>query len=388
MSFASESGYTPATIEAILDSLRTEINTQFLTAYTAESFIGSNHYKFFYAMAQRLQSNEVKTSEIFVYLQQYFAATNERILRPVATNPGLIDVFEASEWIASVKPMILADAGKISICVDADDGVHATRLVTITSYANLVSGSPDVITINGTTFTAQSTSVTPGGGTFQAATSNTATADSLVAQINAHAVISLIIKATNIGAVITLRAVHGGTAANAYTLTYTNNDANVGATVGGATLTGGTTRAEYLDDRLEICNIIKESTAAGNVTQGTEVESIVLSNGQSFDFKFNLPNRIDVLLRLTTTLSENNQVVILSPEDIKALLLANVAAKYRLGRNFEPQRYFTTADAPWCAQVLLEWSRDAGANWSSVVYDANYDDLFETPLENITLVEA
>lgn len=276
MGFASESGYTPVSIETIMSAIKDGVNSEFGMAYTDESFVGTNFYKFFYALAQRLQENEVRTSEIFSYLQQYFEVTNERIQRPVATSPGLVEAFEAytsdlfpDGIVASVKPMVVGDAGKVNVCVDVDE-----------------------------------------------------------------------------------------------------------------------TDDDYADMKLEIATILKDSVAHGAVTQGAETQAIVLSNGQSFDYKYHLPNRIDVLLRLTTTLSDNNQVVISTPEDVKQKLIDNIAAKYRLGRDFEPQRYFTTVDAPWTSQVLLEWSDDAGATWESGIFEANYDDLFDVKLENITLIEA
>lgn len=276
MGFASESGYTPVSIETIMSAIKDGVNSEFGTSYTDESFVGTNFYKFFYALAQRMQENEVRASEIFSYLQQYFEVTNERIQRPVATSPGLVEAFGAytsdlfpDGIVASVKPMVVGDAGKVNVCVDVDE-----------------------------------------------------------------------------------------------------------------------TDDDYADMKLEIATILKDSVAHGAVTQGAEVQSIVLSNGQAFDYKYHLPNRIDVLLRLTTTLSDNNQVVIDTPENVKQKLIDNIEAKYRLGRDFEPQRYFTTADAPWTSQVLLEWSDDAGATWESGIYEADFNDLFDVKLENITLVEA
>lgn len=268
MAYANENGYTPVTIETIMLSVMENFNTQFGTSYTAETFIGTNAYKFYYALVQRLQENEVKTSEIFQKLQAYFEITNERIARPVVTAPGLIEILETNGYIASVKPPLDADAGKVYIAVDVDDAAD-----------------------------------------------------------------------------------------------------------------------DYEETRLDVCTIIKDSVVAGVITQGTEVESIVLTNGQSFDFKFNLPDRKETLLRLTTTLSENNQVVIKSPEEVKEILLANIAERYRLGRNFEPQRYFSVDDAPWTSKVLLEWSINGGANWYSSVHDSEYDDLFEVSLANTTLIE-
>jgi hypothetical protein len=274
MSFASDTGYTPITIETMMLSVMDNINIQFNTTYTPETFVGTNFYKYFYAAIQRLQENEVKTSEIFLNLQSYFRITNEKISRPVVTSPGLIEVLEANDFLASVKPMIDADAGKISICIDkaVDTGFWEDSV-------------------------------------------------------------------------------------------------------------------DYLTDKLAAATIIKDSSVAGAVTQGTEVEAIVLSNGQSFDFKYNLPNRIPVHLRLTLTLSENNMVAIGDPDDVKLALLNNVLARYRLGKNFEPQRYFTTSDAPWASIVLLEWSDDDEVNYYDIVFDADYDDLFAFDLARIHLVE-
>jgi hypothetical protein len=226
MSYANDSGYTPITIEDIMLALMDNINTQFGTSYTAESFLGTNFYKYFYALAQRLQENEVKTSEIFTYLQQYITVTNERISRPVVTNPGLLEKLEDEGYIASIKKPIDADAGKVYVCIDTDDDA-----------------------------------------------------------------------------------------------------------------------VDYATTKLAINTIIKNSTSAGVVTQGTESSSIALTNGQTFDFKYNLPTRIPVGLRLTTTLSDNNQLLVGTPDEVKLLLLENIEARYRLGKNFEPQKYFSLTDA-------------------------------------------
>ncbi len=395
MGYAQDSGYTPTDINTIMTSIMQNINTQFQLspAYTMETFVGTNAYKYFYALAQELQENEVKTSEIFQKLQAYFDLINARISRPVVTSPGIVEKLETAGYVASVKPMIDADAGKVHICIDANDGVHAEGLITITSYANLVSGTDDVVTVAGQSFTAQAGAATPGDATFQAATSNKATAASLATQINAHASINTLVKARAAGPLVEIIALHGGTAGNAYTLGYTDNDTNVGATKSGTTLSGGETNADYATIKAALCLLISQITVGGSVTQGTETESIVLSNGQAFDYKYYIPNLLKVHLRLTVTLSENNQVVVGSPDEIKQLLLDNINARYRLGRNFEPQRYYSIVDAPWAASVLLEYSfnydsdYEADATWSSSIYDADYRDLFDVKLENIILVE-
>lgn len=386
MSFSKENGYLPTSVDAIMASIMANINVQFQTNYTMETFVGTNFYKYFYALAQRVQSGEVKTSEVFLKLQQYIILTNQRISRPVNTNPGIIEKFGAEGYVASVKKMIEADAGKISIAVDVFEGERSKGNVEITNFANLTSGTPDTLAIAGVTFTAQAGSATPGSPVFQATTSNAATATSLATQINAHTTTKAIIKAVASGAKVLITAKHGGTAGNAYALVYTGNG-SIGATVSGATLTGGTTNPDYATLKDEINLLISQITVGGAVTQGTEVTTIVLSNGQAFDFKFFLPDRKATKLRLTITLSENNQVVIDPPDIVKQKLLANINSRYRLGRNFEPQRYFSVVDAPWASQVLLEYSLNDGATWSSAVYDAEFDELFDTGLSDIELVE-
>lgn len=128
-----------------------------------------------------------------------------------------------------------------------DAGTQATGAITITNFANLLETTPDAVVVNGTTFTAQAGVVTPGTGTFRAATSVGDTGDSLAAQINAHATTSLIVYASSDGlGVITLTSILTGVVGNAYTLVYNQNGAAVGATISGATLTGGVNQVTYV----------------------------------------------------------------------------------------------------------------------------------------------
>lgn len=129
------------------------------------------------------------------------------------------------------------------ISSDFDDAdvvaTAASGVVTITSYANLVSDTDDTIEVGGVVFTAQAGAATLGDETFQAATSNSATATSLAAQINAHEDLDGVVTAVAVGAVVTVTAVQTGSQGNAIDLVYDDNDANIGLTVSGATLTGG-----------------------------------------------------------------------------------------------------------------------------------------------------
>lgn len=267
MSFAQDTGYLPNTIEQLMDIVRENVNTQFATTYDTDTFLGTNFYKYFYALIQRLQENEVKTSEIFLYLQQYFAVTNEMIVRPNTTNPGLLDYLASAGYQASIKAPNDTDRGKAYVCVNTDSGA-----------------------------------------------------------------------------------------------------------------------ADYAATKIAICTIIKDCVVAGVVSQGDQVEEIALPNGQAFDFKFYLPDETPIKLRLTQTISGNNQYTIPSDAVIKQKIFDNVNARYKLGLNFEPQRYFSVVDAPWAGSLLLEYSVNAGVDWDDEVFEAEFDDLFTFELTDITIV--
>ena len=128
--------------------------------------------------------------------------------------------------------LISSDFADEDITVAQADGT-----VTITDYADLVSGDDDVISVAGVNFVAQAGAATPGAATFQAATDNATTATSLAAQINAHATTSELVEAVAVGAVVTITAIESGWAGNDIAVAYTDNDTNVGATLAG--LVGG-----------------------------------------------------------------------------------------------------------------------------------------------------
>lgn len=146
---------------------------------------------------------------------------------------------------------------------------RARGTVTITNFTNLLTTTPDVITINGTAFTAQAGAVTPGGATFRAATDVTATAASLASQINAHATVGLVVRATSALGVVTISAVTPGAAGNAITTTYTDNGGgNVGATVQQAVLAGGSDTGVDVD-YVVIGTKVYFDDITGDATDGT-----------------------------------------------------------------------------------------------------------------------
>jgi hypothetical protein len=267
MSFSQDNGYIPITFSEVMEAIRLQLNIQFSTTFTTESFVGTNWYKYFYTLVQRLLENETKTSEIFVKLQQYITTTNLAIQRPSVSLPGLIDSFASNGFVASVRKNTIFEAGKIAICVDTDE-----------------------------------------------------------------------------------------------------------------------LAVDFPATRLEICTLIKDFVAAGIVSEGGVSELITLSNGQQFEFNFYLPTKTEIVLRLTITASDNQVVTIPTDDVIRIAAFENINSRYRLGWDFEPQRYFTQVDAPWAATILLEWSDDDGGVWHDEVFEAEFYDLYTFDLEDIEVV--
>ena len=148
----------------------------------------------------------------------------------------------------------LSDHKKTSVCMDGRrvpllaSLQRASGIITVSSYANLLTTTPDVVTIGGQAFTAQSGAATLGQPVFRAATDNASTAISLAAQINAHTATAAKVYAvvTSSGVVTVYSVVDGvgstGTG-NDIGLTYTDNGGgNIGITLSGLSsnkLSGG-----------------------------------------------------------------------------------------------------------------------------------------------------
>lgn len=153
---------------------------------------------------------------------------------------GLLSLTKsAGEWVGISLGRSLSDIKRTAV-LRAGEGVpirlykkRAYATVTITNFGNLLTTTPDSVTVGATVFTAQSGAVTPGNATFRAATSNSATASSLAAQINAHATAGALVRAYANGAVVTVMAIAEGESVNGtIAIAYTDNGGgNIGATI-------------------------------------------------------------------------------------------------------------------------------------------------------------
>lgn len=267
MSYEQSNGYSPRSFDEIMNELRIGVNTQFSTTYDVDQFLGTGWYRFLYPVAQRIQNNEVKISEIFTKLAEYIVQKNILINRPSVSQNGIVDAFKNNGFIASVKETEEATIGQIFVAID------------------LVGDEVD-----------------------------------------------------------------------------------------------------FAAKKLQICTLMKDYTVGGTVSYGDQQEIITLSNGQAFTYKFVLADRQVIKFRVTIADSVNTSIAIPEDESIRLQFYNNYISRYRMGWNLEPQKYFNQGDAPWAANVLVEYSLDAGSSWASVVFESEYDDLFVLSLEDIDVI--
>ena len=142
----------------------------------------------------------------------------------------------------------------------------------------------------------------------------------------------------------------------------------------------------YADQKLLVAQRIAKYTVAGTVSQGSESTDIVSTNGQTFAFKFELPDITPIILRVTFVRSSNVSLSIPTDEELREEIFESYQTNYNVGLNFEPQRIYNQSKAPWAQSVLVEYSDDNGSSWSSSVFVASYTDLLYLEMADIEVV--
>jgi len=112
---------------------------------------------------------------------------------------------------------------------------------------------------------------------------------------------------------------------------------------------------------------------AGLYYSGGEQGSVVALNGQEFDYAFKLPAPVEVQVRIAVGISTTGRNFVMNENQIRDLFVANFKKMYRLGFAFEPERYLSTRDLPFAADVKVEWSID-DITWQTVVMASAYDE--------------
>lgn len=122
MSYTVTNGYAPRDYTTILQECVSVVNEQFGTNYTAQTFVGTNLWKFVYAIIQEIMTVENNIAELGAKLQDYIRTQNEALIIPRSTPDGITQILKDELGLdASVKPTESTDAGYIYMAVDVDN---------------------------------------------------------------------------------------------------------------------------------------------------------------------------------------------------------------------------------------------------------------------------
>lgn len=124
------------------------------------------------------------------------------------------------------------------------------------------------------------------------------------------------------------------------------------------------------------------STSAGAREYRGESSAL---NGQALPYCFFVPETSTMDVRITVTRSRESLAFQLNTAQIEALFIQNFNERYSLGKDFEGSVYLNVNDIAGASEVLVEWSIDNGANWSSSIRDMDFDQ--KIVLDEITIVE-
>jgi hypothetical protein len=113
---------------------------------------------------------------------------------------------------------------------------------------------------------------------------------------------------------------------------------------------------------------------AGLYYEGAITGTKVAINGQVFDYAFDTPIAVNIDVRITAKISANAKTPILNIIQVAAIFDANFASLYKLGLDFEPEKYLEIArDLPFASDILTEYSEDAGATWKTIPRSMAYN---------------
>lgn len=134
------------------------------------------------------------------------------------------------------------------------------------------------------------------------------------------------------------------------------------------------TASDYAEKKQMILEKLKEYCTAGLYFTGAERGEVVASNGQPFTFGYDLPEIVDMQVRIKVTISDNTTAYIMNNQAIEKKFLDNFNSMYKLGLDFEGDRYLCArSDLPFASKIVIEWSIDNGGTWSADIWQSAYN---------------
>lgn len=132
---------------------------------------------------------------------------------------------------------------------------------------------------------------------------------------------------------------------------------------------------DYATTKQKIIDKMALWLTVGLYYNGTETGTKMAINGQTFTYKYALPTPVNTLIKITITASKNSTTPILNENQIRNIFNANFANLYKLGLDFEPEKYLEIArDCPFASNIALEYSLNSGSTWLTVPKSMAYNE--------------
>lgn len=130
----------------------------------------------------------------------------------------------------------------------------------------------------------------------------------------------------------------------------------------------------YAEQKQRILEILHKYLGAGLFYHGTESGYVTASNGQQFEYAYELPTTKPLKVKISVTISDNTTRFIETTNAIKDKFFKNFGEFYKLGYDFEPVKYLCRDDLPFASKIELTYSTDGGSTYSGEVLQNEYNE--------------
>lgn len=135
--------------------------------------------------------------------------------------------------------------------------------------------------------------------------------------------------------------------------------------------------ADYAQQKQKILDTLHKYMTAGLHYNGTESGTVTATNGQVFNYAYELPTEKALKIKIQVKVSENTNLFVETTNSIKEKFLENFAELYRLGYDFEPQQFLNISrDLPFASEITIQYSTNDGSSWETEILESDYKTKF------------
>lgn len=134
---------------------------------------------------------------------------------------------------------------------------------------------------------------------------------------------------------------------------------------------------DYAQQKQKILDTLHKYMTAGLHYNGTESGTVTATNGQVFNYAYELPTEKALKIKIQVKVSENTNLFVETTNSIKEKFLENFAELYRLGYDLEPQQFLNISrDLPFASEITIQYSTNDGSSWETEILESDYKTKF------------